>query len=226
MSSDSENDWKQRLRRYGYYAVHLTVGGTNTPTLLELREWMQTDTPKHTGWPPFWWPTRPEIAPQAVDQETYECVHDGTGPTRAIERWRAGTNGEFTVIRPHDLDDTDPGTYLSLVLPVWRIAELVLYGGRMSGRFGAPTLDVTVKFTGLNGRILTTKNTPDRMVSGNYRTEAPQYEMRLSVDSHDLNITVVNVTHRLLSGLYQLFQFDLTESFCEAEISRMRSHRF
>ena len=226
MSPEPENDWKQFLRRYGYYAVHFTVAGTNTPTLIELQDWMRTDSPKYTGWPPFWWPTRPEIAPQVMDQETYECVHDGTGPTGTIERWRARINGEFTIIRPHDLDGSDPGKYVNLVLPVWRVAELLLYAGRMSERFGAPTLDVTAKFTGLRGRVPTTKNTPDRMLSGGYRTQAAEYEKRLSVDSHDLSITVVNVTHRLLSGFYELFQFVLTESLCEEEISRMRSHRF
>ena len=161
-----------------------------------------------------------------VDQETYECVHDGTGNTGMIERWRAGSNGIFTIIRLHNLDEMEPGKYINLVLPIWRVAELVLYAGRMSERFQAPTIDLTVQFTGLKERTLTTIGTPDRVLGGDYATHAEEYKRGITVESQDVSVTVVEIVERLLADFYQLFQMDLPIDVYEREIARMRSHRF
>lgn len=224
--SDAAMDWNDYLRTYGYYAVHFAVTGVATPDLGQLREWMRTDSPKYTGWAPFWWPTRAEIEPQVIDQQTYECLHDGTGPSGHIERWRARTWGDFTIIRSHDSDRVEPGKYIDLVLPVWRVAEILLYAGRIGERFRADNVDFTVKFTGLCGRVLTTRHTPGRLFAGVYSTRAKEYEKRVSVPVADLSITVVDVVEILLKDFYALFQYTLPPGLCEQEIAEMRRNRF
>jgi hypothetical protein len=224
--SDAPFDWKQFLHTYGYYAMSFTVKAVNTPSLIELGEWMRTDGPRLTGWSPFWWPTRAAIAPRVVDQNTYECLHDGTGPTGHIERWRASRTGEFTIVRAHELDRDSPGTHFDITLPAWRVAELLLYAGRMAGRFGSDTVDVVLRYEGLAGRLLSTTASPMRMLSGDYTTGAPRYERRVVLPSADINSGVIEMTDNLIRGLFDLFQFTLPAALCEQEISRMRAGRF
>jgi hypothetical protein len=224
--SESQTEWKQFLQQYGYYAMSFTLKASNAPTLIELQEWMRADEPKFTGWTPFWWPTRMGIAPQVVNQSTYECVHDGSGPTGRIERWRASTTGQFAIVRAHDMDRESPGSYLELTLPVWRVAELLLYAGRMAARFGSDTVDVVLRYEALSGRFLSARASPNRVLSGEYTTAAKRYERRVVLVTEDIDTGIVEMTDGLVRGLFGLFQFALPAALCEQEISRMRSHRF
>jgi len=220
-------DWKDFLEKYGYYAVSFLLDSATHPAMPQLREWMLTDSPSYTGWPPFWWPTRTEIAPQVVEQSTYECLHDGAGRVGHIERWRASTTGAFTIVRAHDSDyEHEPGKSFELTLPAWRVSELILYAGRMAGRFGSKTVDFTLRYDGLSGRILSTRAAPNRSLFGTYTTRAKRYEKRVSLSADDIETGVVEMTDDLIRGLFDLFQFTLPAALCEQEITRMRSSRF
>lgn len=214
------------IDEHGFYAVDYQLIGAETTTLTELKTRMLNDRVRYTGWGPFWFPTRHEIAPQVVSETTYGCVHDGTGTTETVEKWRATTDGNFTIIRPHDLDQIEPGRYVNLILPVWRIAEILLHAGRMGGAFNASGVDFTVTFTGLSDRELTTKETPDRLLFDTYRTRANSYEKAISLPVEDIDRQVVEYTDKLLRPFYELFQFVLPANLCEEEISRMRAYRF
>jgi hypothetical protein len=219
-------DWKAFLQRHGYYAVSFSLRGKEI-SLQKLAEWMKVDAPKFTGWPPFWWPTRSEIAPQVVSQDTYECLHDGTGPTGAIERWRASGSGVFTIVRAYDSDrEEQPGRYLELTMPAWRVGELVLYAGRMAERFESDTVDFTLRFEGLAGRTLRSSWAPSRILFDGHTTQAPQYERRVQLAAADIDTGVIEMTDDLIRGLFDLFQFSLPAALCEQEITRMRSNRY
>jgi hypothetical protein len=225
--SNSAVDWQSFLDSYGYYAVSFTLAGTEGPSLKQLADWMRGDRPQYTGWPPFWWPTRSEIAPRVIDQDTYECLHDGTGFSGAVERWRASTTGLFTIVRAYDSDrETEPGKYLELAMPAWRISELLLYAGRMAVRFGAKEVDLTVRFEGLAGRTLRASWAPPRLLMGQYTTDAQRYERRVLLATEDIETGVIEMTDNLVRGLFELFQFVLPGTLCEAEITRMRSNRY
>jgi len=220
-------DWRAFLYQHGYYAVHFSLAGRQQVSTETLREWMVTDRPKYTGWPPFWWPTRDEIRPQLVNGNTFECLHDGSGRMGHIERWRASTVGVFTIVRAIDSDlNEEPGKYIELILPAWRIGELLLYAGRMAERFESETVDFSVKYSGLSGRVITTKASPGRLLSCNYTTKAEVYENRVTVQTGDIESGVAEVTDRLIRGLFERFQFTLPAELCEQEITRMRSNRF
>ena len=224
--SGSDIDWKAFLEEYGYYAVSFVLDGEQT-TLDQLSRWMREDQPKLTGWAPFWWPTRQEIVPRVVDQHTYECLHDGSGFTGHIERWRATSSGIFTIVRAYESDlESEPGRYLELTMPAWRIAELVLYAGRMATRFESGSVDFSIRFGGLQGRSLRSSWAPQRILLEHYATEAPRYERRVILRADDIDTGVVEMTDNLIRGLFDLFQFRLPLSLCEQEITRMRSNRY
>lgn len=225
--TEATTDWKEFLQKYGYYAVAFELVQGKQPTLPQLKDWMVTDGPRYTGWPPFWWPTRTEIAPQIVDQATFECLHDGTGRVGHIERWRASTTGAFTIVRAYDSDqEYEPGESLELTMPVWRVAELILYAGRMAKRYEADNVDFTLRYDGLSGRVLRTRASPTRLLFEGHTTKADRYEKRLSLAAADIETGVAEITDQLIRGLFELFQFILPASLCEEEISRMKSNRF
>src|SRR5690606_3509397 len=106
-------------------------------------------------------------------------------------RWRASRSGAFTIVRAYDSDDQEPGTYLELTLPVWRVAELLLYAGRMATRFGSDVVNVILRYDGLAGRVLRTRAAPNRMLTGTYTTHAARYEKRIAVRTGDIDLGVV-----------------------------------
>ena len=214
------------LRERGYYGARYVLQNVETKSLEELKIALATDPIKYTGWTPFWIPNRSEIRPKLVGQDTYECIHDGSGPTGHIEKWRATTNGEFTIIRAHNLDHIAPGDFINLILPIWRIAELLLHAGRMGQAFSSDEVEFTVLFTGLKGRVLTTKETPGRILSRNYQIHVSDYEQSIVVPVSDIDRQIAEYTDRVLRPFYGLFEYPLPADICEQEISRMRAHRF
>ena len=222
-----EKAWLERLKEHGYYAVSFELRGGRPTNLIQLREWMSTDRPRHTGWSPFWWPTRPEIAPRTIDQATYECVHAGSNMTGRVERWRASTEGIFTIVRDYDSDrEFEPGLFLELTLPVWRVGELLLYAGRMALRFEAETIDFMLRYEGLAGRTLSTRASANRILLEEYTTHGDKYEKRVELKAADVDSGIVEMTDELVRGLYAMFQFELPAALCEEEIGRMRTGRF
>lgn len=214
------------LRQHGYYGVDYQLLGAEPTTLTELRNRLLHDPVRYTGWGPFWFPTRDEIAPRVIDEKTYECIHEG-GHSRQVEKWQATTDGLFTIVRAYDLDLLDePGRYINFILPVWRIAELMLHSGRMGGVFGVDEVEFSVIFTGLRDRQLTTKETPGRLLSRDYRTGASDYEKAVTVPVADIDRQVVEYTDKLLRPFYALFELELPENLVEEEVSRMRAGRF
>ncbi len=224
--STINKEWKKYLKEHGYYAVFFSLQPKTPPSLMELSDWMKGDGPKYTGWSPFWWPTRDGIAPEIINQTTYECIHDGTGAVGHIERWQASTTGQFTIIRAFDTVDEKAGKQLELTLPAWRVSELLLYAGRMATRFASETIDFTLRYEGLSNRVLSTQSSQNRMLFEKYTTRASRYEKRVSLNSCDIESGVVEMTDNLIRGLFELFQFDLPKSLCEEEIGKMKSNRF
>lgn len=214
------------LQQYGYYGVNYQLIGAEPASLTELKDRLLIDPVRYTGWGPFWFPTRPEIAPRVINETTYECIHD-SDDTRQIEKWRVTTDGYFTIVRAHDLDQYDePGRYINLILPVWRIAELLLHAGRMGQVFSADEVEFTALFTGLRDRELTTKETPGRFLVRDYQTGANDYQKAIAIPVADIDRQVIEYTDKLLRPFYELFEFVLPDRLVEEEINRMRSGQF
>ena len=72
------------------------------------------------------------------------------------ERDRAG---RLFLLNGYDEDESDrvpPGAALDLNLPIWRIGEVVLFVSRLAEEFDEnPSIVTSCRFTGLNGRALT-----------------------------------------------------------------------
>ena len=151
---------------HGHYELGFEIlAAKPLPNLAEMRRAMQqAGAIKHTGWGPFVQLTRPEYEPRIVAGaiEAWLGRHWehvlGRDPAHS-DFWRADTAGRVVQIRGYDEDAApgrEPGQWIDVTLPVWRVGEAILYVGRLSELFGENlSFLVRCRYTGLQGRVLT-----------------------------------------------------------------------
>ena len=226
---------------HGYYNIAYEIMGEGRQvSLAHFAQTLRESVVRHTGWPPFWYPTREEIEPYPTDG-AIECWIGGDSATPVAERdaahsdfWRIHPEGLAFLLRGFQEDGSDarksrgeasPAKIFDVSLPVWRIGETLLQAQRLSENLfeGATTIRFVVTYKGLAGRGL---------ASMNYRREiwvkkiARQDSITLTthVESETIDGNLPEIVHPLLSPLYALFDFfELPMELVVDELARMRS---
>ena len=201
---------------HGHYRVACAVDGM-VLDLPRLREVMQRAAQHLTGWPPWWWPTRNEIAPH-IHQNTIEC-HITSHVLRAdaahSDFWRASTSGELFLIRGYIVDaltadsrPVQPGTVFDLTLPVWRVGECLLFIQRFAEEAGAAESAVTVRceWTGLQDRHLTVLS-GQRMLFDDHTSHTNTYCATVTTPAERISAGLPEIVRELVHPLYALFDF-------------------
>lgn len=193
---------------------------------------------RHTGWPPFWFPTRRGIEPYAIN-DVVECWlgHDaepgafGQRDAAHSDFWRISPDGLAFLLRGYQedgLDNQPPKQLFDITLPVWRIGEALLHAERLAGNLveGPATVTFAVQYHGLAGRSLTS-------ISGNRlmfeRDVARQdiFTQRNTIEVASIGPNLPEIIHPLLAPLYALFNFfDLPMTLVAEELAKMRRGNF
>lgn len=209
-----------------------------------LPDVLRASVVRHTGWPPFWYPTRPGIEPYPFDG-LVECWLGGDPQTLVSDRdaahsdfWRISPGGLAFLLRGYQEDGTDaqrqgqspvaPGSLFDITLPVWRVGETMLHAMSLARRLveGPATVSFVAHYEGLTGRALTSisghRNVwDDRIARQNAIT------LRTRVDANSIAPNLPEIVHPLLKPLYALFDFfDLPMQLVREELARMRAGRF
>ncbi len=191
---------------------------------------------RHTGWPPFWVPTREEIAPYMYDGNV-ECWLDRDGEDRdpsTSDYWRASPEAQLFLLRGYQEDasknpQVEPGMLFDLTLPVWRIGEILLHAASMARQFGAGRARVifVAEWIGLAGRRLAAFVNPNRLLRDSYVAKQDTYQASLEVQADQIEDALPELVDRIVRPLYELFDFfNLPATLCAEELANMRSHRF
>lgn len=118
-----------------------------------------------SGWPAWWVPTRPEIAPRPYRGEI-ECWLRDTyfkDPAHS-DFWRVSPKGMLYLLRGYQEDGNDwrgkPGRDLEVNLPLYRVADCLLHAAHFADVTGQADTDILVKikWEGLLGRSLTARS--------------------------------------------------------------------
>lgn len=233
--------------RHGYYSfAYEVVDGGGSTTLAELPEILKASIVRHTGWPPFWYPTRKEIAPYPFDGAV-ECWLGGdaatgltgTSPDPAhADFWRIAPSGLAYLLRGYVEDGARenqagerirPGTGFDVTLPVWRAGEALLQAAQFSRTLlGRPT---TIRFmalyTGLAGRSLVSWANPRRWSGREYACRDGSIRRVVEVESEAISVNLPEIIHQLLAPLFELFGFfRLSKQLVTEELEQMRLGRF
>ena len=232
---------------HGHYCLSYRIlGDRKTIRDGELPALLQRSVVRHTGWPPFWYPTREGIAPYLLDG-VVECWLgcDPTEPSRDrtpgdSDFWRIAKNGMAFLLRGYQEDSgildwseehvIDPGMAFDITLPVWRVGETLLHARNLAANlFEGPTaIRFAAIYSGLSGRSLVSVNRHREVPIDEHVARQDRIELPLAhVEAGTIDTNLPEIVHPLLEPLYSLFGFyELRMSLVVDELARMRSGRF
>lgn len=217
----------------GRWAVgYLVSGPFNRPDLKELKELLERVKGHETGWPPWWVPTREEIAPFPIDG-LIECwLKDShfRGPAHS-DFWRASPSGMLFLSRGYH-EDGNEGEYVQLgpkqgfdlTLPIWRIGECLLHASRFSQALVGNEAEVffQARWDGLAGRKLYRRDYGLLELS---HQPARQHAIASMVKAKGGQIEefLEELVDQLTKPLYELFDFyKVPRTVISAELKKMR----
>lgn len=226
----------------GYYNIsYEIIGEPKQIAPAQLPDVLRASVVRHTGWPPFWYPTREGIEPYPIDGSV-ECWIGGDPRTPVENRdaahsdfWRIHPNGLAFLLRGYEEDGMEesrpgseqsrPGTIFDVTLPVWRVGETLLQAQCLARNLfeGPTTLRFAATYNGLSGRALVSINRHRHMWEGRVARQN-SIILNTHVDAQAVDANLPEIVHPLLSPLYALFDFfELPLELVVDELTRMQA---
>ena len=226
---------------HGRYSFAYEIVGERKPsTLAQLPELLRASVVRHTGWPPFWLPTRAGIAPYALN-DAVECWIGGDTQASPEERdaahadfWRISPAGYAYLIRGYQEDALGdrqggptygPGVAFDLTLPVWRVGEALLHAESLAVNLfeEGSTVKFAAIYEGLAGRLLVSVN-GRRTLFEERSSRQDAISLSTHVSASSISANLPEIVQPLLEPLYALFDFFALPAFLVTEeLGRMRS---
>ena len=231
--------------QHGYFNfAYEIVGDVRQITLGQLPELIRSSAVRHTGWPPFWYPTREGIEPYPRDGAV-ECWLGGDPKVAADRRdpahsdfWRITPDGCAYLLRGYQEDVQEsmytapaafaPGTVFDITLPVWRAGETLLQAEHLASILceGPAVIRFAAEYTGLGGRSLVSLS-GRRYVREGSVSRQESTRLHTHIESQAIGTRLPEIVHTLLSPLYELFGFfELPMQLVVDELRRMREGSF
>ena len=212
----------------GYYELAFSlIGAKPADNLSELRKRLaEAHRIKLTGWVPFLdWEQRPYR--QSIESWPGGDIRVTGDDASVCDYWRATPAGHLYTIRGYTEDRPrlySDRTVIDVTLPVWRVAEGILFAGRFAETFdGVSGIAIRCRFSGLNGRKLTSFDgrRPGVLFTGR-TSRTDSFEESTILPTPQVQDNIVEIVYRLLVGMYELFDFfELQEDLVRQEISEM-----
>ena len=229
---------------HGHYCFAYEIRGERRQVApAELPALLQASTVRHTGWPPFWYPTRAGTEPYPIDGAV-ECWL-GDDPRRSLKEldaahsdfWRIHPDGLAFLLRGYQEDAMEeasgparigPATALDVTLPIWRVGETMLHAQSLAAKLfdGPTTINFVARYSGLDGRRLMSID-PSRSLPHGRVARQRSISLSTHVETQTIDTNLPEIVHPLLIPLYALFDFfDLSMQLVVDELARMRSRNF
>ena len=144
--------------------------------------------------------------------------------------WRVSTDGKLYTIRGYIEDGVRPdqsGTVLDIGIPIWRVAEALLFVSRFAETFDSvDEIAIQCRFAGLSGRHLTSLDGRRPFFSGGHAS-TDEVTLEDQVTPKQVQDNLVEVLHTLLLPLYEHFNFfKLPLSLVDEEIKELLARRY
>lgn len=229
----------------GWYRTDYAIEGElKNVEPYELPTLLKQVTVRHTGWPMFWVPTRPEIKPYEQDG-LLECwlkpedagANRPFGDAAHCDFWRVAPSGRAFIIRGYQEDGQDtfaPRTIFDTTLPIWRMGEAFLHARHLASLLAEDINDNEVRirlrvyYTGLTGRVLRSWANPNANLlfeGGAARSDEALLER--TVPATTIADNLPEIITPMASSLFERFGVaGLTRDSVAAELERMTKNRF
>jgi len=218
----------QSLYQHGYWTFAYSVEGSfEEPSLSDLLDLLREVKGHETGWP-AWLISGNQVYPQDDMIEGWYIDGALNDPAHA-DFWRATPEGNLFLLRGYQedsKDDVEPGDVFDYIFPIWRVGECLLHAKRLAQALcdGSPAIAVDVRWTGLEGRTLTSIE-PRRGVFPPVERQAHQETVTGStlVTVDDIGDALPEVVETLTQPLYQSFDFyDPSAQLIQQELDRLQ----
>jgi hypothetical protein len=201
----------------------------------EFLETLTRSVARHTGWPPWWVPTRSGIAPYMRDN-VVECWlgRDDDGAFRDpahSDFWRVSPDGLAFLLRGHQEDGPEivqrgfePGRVFDVSIPIWRVGEALLHAERFASNMadGPVTVVFRAHYDGLDGRELVDVERRRNLRDGRI-SHQNEITLETIVEKQAISPNLPEIVHGLLEPLYSLFDFfPLRADPVQRELARLR----
>lgn len=226
----------------GWYRIDYALEGDLKPVELHhLEDILRKAVLRHTGWPLFLFPGRPELQPREVDG-VIECwikpadagVDRPFGDAAHCDFWRVAPTGRALIMRGYQEDSQDtfaPRTIFDTTLPTWRLGEALLHAEALAETLAVDKDKTSVRFrvlyTGLSGRVLRAWANPmaDLLFEGSAaRSDEAMLETVIPISA--IGTELGKYLYPLIASLFERFGVTgLSVERVEAEIEKMRNSR-
>lgn len=233
-----------RCPRGHYRFAYEIEGAIRAIAPAQFPEVLRASVVRHTGWPPFWYPTRAGIQPYPFDG-VVECWLGGDPNTAPNDHdpahsdfWRISPDGFAFLLRGYQEDGMEvqrpdrqripPGTLFDVTLPVWRVGETMLHAARLAHNLfeGPAMVTFAAHYEGLAGRALTSIS-GRRLIWDNRIARQNAITLKTKIDAASIEPNLPEIVQPLLTPLYGLFDFfDLPMRLVVDELGQMRAGQF
>lgn len=214
---------------HGTWSVSYALDGEfPRPDLPELRGMLSQVSGNETGWPPWWVPTRPGIAPHPYDGNI-ECWMRETYFNGSEDFWRASPEGNLFLLRSYQEDfegGFTPGTAIVISSHLRTMGEVLLHANRLAQTLSRQPLRVAFlcRWNGLIDRHLASWQHDAELPVHRSRTDKVTSELRCTTD--EIADALPELVRRLTEPLFQSFEFFVpSQQFVEREIAELRKSR-
>jgi hypothetical protein len=249
-SNDARKRWESLVQPFdkgdvarlpfGRYELAFDViGARPLASLSALRSALeQAGRIRHTGWGPFIELSRQPYVAKPFNGviETWLGAPDPAGDrslrdSAHCDFWAAHPAGKLFLLRGYDEDATEsvePGTIFDFTLPIWRVAEALLFVARFGALLEeAPLIAVRCHYFGLKGRALGRTGRHGSDFRQGRICDDCEAVLETQVSTKQIESTLAEVVHPLLVPLYERFNFyQLPFELVLQETSKLRSNRF
>lgn len=220
----------------GFSEQTYALGGLERqPTSRELQRALG-EIPKSSGWTPFWVPSRGGLRP-SIGDGVVECWLGRPEIDRMFndpahsDFWQVSREGYAYLHRGYQEDGPDnlePGTIFDLTLPIWRTAEVLLHAANLATALGgdrATTVQLTVRYTGLEGRELISWAKPllRTVINERHRARSGRVDLDILTDIEKIGTELEQVVSLFLNPLYERFDgYEISTDLVAQQISELR----
>lgn len=216
---------------YFYFAYELR-GDLRRFAPAEFPDVLRRSVVRRTGWPPFWYPSRMEIAPYPIDG-VVECWLGGDqsddrrfNDSAHSDFWRISPDGLAFLLRGYqdDGEGRAKASSFSIEIPIWRAGETLLHAAQFAENMvdGPTTINFIAHYTGLAGRRQTSSERGRDFYENNIARQ-DKITLSTTVEASAIKPNLPEIVQPLLAPLYALFDFsELSMDFVVAELTEMR----
>ena len=214
ITAELEEDVDARFP-HGFYSVAYMFSGVHDSfQKSELQDALRRGRVSYTGAPPFamWNYSDDQLYPYNDGIECWLGDKHSRGHPHYADYWRVSSGGMFFLMRGYQEDGQEriePGTGFDLVLPTWKLGELLLHAASIAEQLGlaGEKLTFAIRWNGLSGRKLINIGAPNRILVGRYVCRQDNHSAVFETLTDGIRDTLPELVSEALTPLYELFAF-------------------